>query len=651
MVPRVDPSPRLYSARALNDQPHELRAAGSPLQGSTSWARSKAAPVRQFLRAEAGSSIVLLLATIAALVWSNVATSSYGSFWTTDLSISLGHHTLDADLRHWVNEGLMAFFFFVVGLEARREFDLGELRERRRITLPVLAGLGGMSVPVLIYLAFNLGGAGAHGWGAAMSTDTAFALGMLALVGGRCPERLRVFMLTVVVVDDVVALVVIAVAYTDHVEFRAVALAVVCFAMALVLRAAGIARGVYVLALGAVGWVALFESGIQPEIIGLALGLVTGAYAATRVDLERATQLVRSFREQPTPELAREARSGVASAISPNERQLEMLHPWTSYGVVPIFALANAGVVVNMHVLSDAIRSPITIGIFVAYVVGKPIGIVGTSWVASRASGNGLRPPVGWPALGAGAALAGIGFTVSLLIASLAFSGERLAEAKLGVLAAAVGASFVGWLMFRALALISPTARARQLAQTADSIVDLAVPVDPEIDHVRGSADAPVTIVEYADFECPFCGQAEPALRDLLAEFGDDLRYVFRNLPLPDVHPRAKLAAEAAEAASAQGKFWEMHDLLFAHQDALRPPDLASYAAGLGLDGERFERDLKNHEHVTRIARDVESADLSEVTGTPSFFVNGHRHRGAYDLASLAGAVRAARQRAILVRD
>ena len=634
----------------MNDHAGEIRASGSTLQGSTAWARTKAAPVRQFLRAEAGSSIVLLAATIAALVWANLATSSYGSFWTTDLSISLGSHSLDADLRHWVNEGLMAFFFFVVGLEARREFDMGELRERRRITLPVLAGIGGMSVPVLIYLAFNLGGAGSHGWGAAMSTDTAFALGMLALVGPRCPERLRVFMLTVVVVDDVVALVVIALAYTDHVAARALAMAIGCFALALIARALGISHGAVYLLIGGAGWIALFESGIQPEIIGLALGLVTGAYAATRVDLERATQLVRSFREQPTPELAREARIGVAAAISPNERAQTLLHPWTSYGVVPIFALANAGVVVDQHVLDRAIRSPITIGIFVAYVVGKPLGIVCTSWLAVRASGGELRPPVGWPALRAGAALAGIGFTVSLLISSLAFSGEDLAEAKLGVLAAAVGASVVGWALFRLLELISPEARARALAQTAETIVDLAVPVDPDIDHVRGPDDAPVTIVEYADFECPYCGQAEPALRDLLAEFGDDLRYVFRHLPLTDVHPRAQIAAEAAEGASEQGGFWEMHDALFAHQDALRPQDMVAYANDLGLDGERIEREVRRHEYTARVARDVESADLSDVTGTPSFFINGHRHHGAYDLASLAAAVRAARQRAVLAR-
>src|SRR6478672_6224527 len=316
--------------------------ATGPLSGKTAWARNLETPLREFLRTETGSAGVLLAATLAALLWINADASSYNDVWTTELAIRVGDHAIALDLRGWLNSGLMTLFFFVVGLEARREFDMGELRQRRRVALPVLAGIGGMAVPVLIYLAINLGGRGAHGWGAAMSTDTAFALGMLALVGPRSTDRLRVFMLTVVVVDDVVALLVIAIAYTDHVEVPALAIAIGIFA------------------LGIAAWIALFKSGIQPEIIGLAMGLVTGAYAATRVDLERATELVRSFREQPTPELARSARLGVSAAISPNERAQALLHPWTSYGVVPIFALANAGVVIDEDLLSRAIRSPIT---------------------------------------------------------------------------------------------------------------------------------------------------------------------------------------------------------------------------------------------------------------------------------------------------
>ena len=203
------------------------------------------------------------------------------------------------------------------------------------------------------------------------------------------------------------------------------------------------------------------------------------------------------------------------------------------------------------------------------------------------------------------------------------------------------------WIVFRVTALLPKGLRLRLLLGAAESIVDLAVPVDPRRDHIRGPAKAPVTIVEYGDFECPFCGQAEPAIRDLLADYGD-VRYVWRHLPLTDVHPHAQLAAEGAEAAARQGKFWEMHDQLLGHQGALTAEDLVGYASDLGLDAGRFADDLARHAGAARIDEDVDSADLSDVSGTPTFFINGRRHHGAYDLGSLADAVRAARARALL---
>jgi Na+/H+ antiporter NhaA len=538
----------------------------------------------------------------------------------------------------------MALFFFVVGLEARREFDLGELRERRRIALPVVAALGGMAVPVAIYLAFNAGHSSSHGWGAAMSTDTAFALGVLALVAPASTQRLRLFLLSIAVVDDVVALVVIAVVYTGHVKLSALLAALAILGGVLMIRAAGVQRSAVYVVFGSAMWVAVLKSGIDPVIVGLAMGLLAYAYPAMRLDLDRATELFRAFREQPTPELAREARLGVDLAISPNERLQRLLHPWTSYVIVPIFALANIGIEIDRGLIGDALTSPVALGIFFAYVVGKPVGIVGSSWLATR---TGLRLPVTWPGLAGAGVVAGIGFTVSILIATLAFDGRELEEAKLAVLTAAVCASVLGWLAFRVIALLPPEVMTRQFARTAESIVDLAAPVDPERDHIRGDDDAPVTLVEYGDFECPFCGRAEPVLRQLLNEFGNDLRFVFRHLPLSDVHPRAQLAAEAAEAADDQGAFWEMHDLLFERQDALEPRNLVEYARELGLDVDRFTEQLRRHEHAGRIASDVDDADLSGVSGTPTFFVNGIRHQGAYDIDTLTAAVRAAHRRAL----
>ncbi len=621
--------------------------ASSPFSGRTAWARSLETPLRSFLRTETGSAAVLLAAAIAAFVWVNVDASSYERVWQTALSIRVGGSGVSEDLRYWLNGGLMTFFFFVIGLEARREFDMGELRERRRLALPLAAGIGGMVVPVAIFLALNAGRSSAHGWGAAMSTDTALALGMLALVGRRLPDRLRAFMLTFAVVDDVVALIVIATVYTNAVAIGPLLTAAGLFAAIMLTTRLDVPRGPICAVLGAATWIALYKSGVDPVVIGLVMGLLTYASPAVRVNLERATDLFRRFREQPTPELARSARLGLSSAISPNERLQQLFHPWTSYVIVPLFALANAGVVINSAFLARAFSSPITLGILFGYVVGKPVGVLGGSWVVTRVSGGRLRPPIGWAALAGGGSIAGIGFTVSLLIASLAFHGPELEEAKLGVLSAALGASLATWVVFRATALLPQRLRIRALLGTSEVIVDLAAPVDRERDHIRGSEEAPVTLVEYGDFECPYCGQAEPVVRELLRDFGE-LRYVWRHLPLNDVHPRAQLAAEAAEAAADQGAFWEMHDLLFEHQDALRPSDLIGYAEQLQLDAKRFARDLDKHAGAARVAEDVDTADLSGVSGTPTFFVNGRRHSGAYDLESLTAAVRTARARAAI---
>ena len=589
---------------------------------------------------------MLLGATVAALVWANSPwPDSYESVWTTKLSIQLGSEGISLDLRHWVNQGLMTFFFLVIGLEAKRELDVGGMRERRRITIPLIAAFGGMALPIAIYLAFNAGGSGADGWGAAMSTDTAFALGLLALVA-RGATRLRVRLLTLMVFDDLVALLVIATVYTDDIELVPLALAVGLYGVLLVLRYAPVAwRGPVAAVVGVGVWVALFESGIDPVIAGLAVGLVTSAYPPARTDLERVTELTRTFREQPTPELARSAQLGVASAISANERLQYRLHPWTSFVIVPLFALANIGMEIDGQLLSDAVTSPVTLGILFGYVVGKPLGILGATWLASRPWMGGLRRTLSWPTIAGGGAVAGIGFTVALLISNIAFEGRQLEEAKLGVLGAAILASLVSWIVFRAIARLPDQVRARQLVGTADELLDLSDDVDPARDHARGPEDAPVTLLEYGDYECPYCGQAEVVIRDLLESFGDDVRYVWRHLPLNDVHPNAQMAAEAAEAAAVEGAFWGMHDKLLEHQDELSPPDLTRYAEELDLDVERFWDDLRERVHAPRIAEDVGSADASGVAGTPTFFINGKRHHGAYDIDTLTATVRAARNR------
>jgi Na+/H+ antiporter NhaA len=614
----------------------------------TPWHKYIRTPLRTFSSDETSGAAVLLAGTIAALGWVNIEAKSYDTVWQTTLRISLGNATVAQDLRGWVNGGLMTLFFLVVGLEARREMDIGELRERKRVTLPLLAGVAGMAVPVGFYLAFNGGRGSAHGWGAVMSTDTAFALGMLALVGPRFPDRLRAFMLTVVVVDDIVALLVIATVYTKQLRMMPLLIALALFACILAIRALKLPHRMPLFAVfGVATWLALFKSGVDPVVVGLAMGLLTYAYSATRPALDLATEGFRQFREQPTAELARQARVSVAAAISPNDRLQQRFAPWTTYVIVPLFALANAGIPISAHFLSKAITSPITLGIVVGYVLGKPIGIVGMSWLVTAVTHRRLRPPVGWAAVAGAGSIAGIGFTVSLLIASLAFTGTQLQQAKAGVLAAAMLASLFTWIIFRITERLPQRQRIVALLGRSEVIVDLVDPVDVERDHIRGPRESLVTLLEYGDLECPYCGQAEPVVRELLSEFGD-IRYVWRHLPLTDVHPNAQLAAEASEAAAAQDKFWEMHDLLLTHQDALHIKDLIRYAGELGLDVQRFTDDVRHHVGAARVASDVDSADLSQVSGTPTFFVNGVRHHGSFDIISLKAAVKAAGARAII---
>jgi Na+/H+ antiporter NhaA len=618
------------------------------MQGRTLWRRGLSEPLRAFLRTESGSAGVLVAAIAAALIWANVDAASYDAVWGADLSVRLGPAGITEDLRTWVNSGLMTLFFLVVGLEARREFDLGDLRDRRRFVLPFAAGLAAMLVPVLIYLAINRGGAGAHGWGVAMSTDTALALGLLALLGKGVPDRVRVFLLTVFVVDDLVALVVIAVVYSDDIEAMPLAIAVLTFGIWLLLRVFKVRHAFFYAVVGIALWAAMMASGVDPVVAGLAMGLTAVAYTPARETLELASGLFKSFREQPTPELARTAAVGLTATLSPNDRLQRLYHPWSSYVIVPLFGLANAGITIDGGFLARAFTSPVTLGVIAGYVIGKPVAVVGVSALLNRLTGGRIRPPVGWAAVLGSGTIAGIGFTVSLLIAALAFDGPQLDEVKIGVLSAAAGASVLTWIVFRATRLLSPARRARALLGDTEDLTDLDPPVDPDRDHCRGPQDASVTVVEYGDFQCPYCGQAEPAVRDLITD--TDLRYVWRHLPLTDVHPQAQLAAEAAEAAAAQGKFWEMHDLLLAHQDKLKIMDLLRYADQLGLDTNRFHEELMDHTHLDRVSQDVEWADLSGVSGTPTFFINGRRHYGAYDIATLKQAVKIARARVGITR-
>ncbi|MFL6134097.1 MAG: Na+/H+ antiporter NhaA, partial [Nocardioidaceae bacterium] len=515
-------------------------------------------PLRDFLGTESGSAGLVLSAALVALLWANSPWSgSYESLWSTNVAISVDGSSMSMNLEHWLNDGLMVLFFFVIGLEVRREFAVGELTDRRRAVVPALAGVGGTFVPALLYLAVNGGGEAADAWGLVIGTDTAFLLGALAIVGPQFSTQLRIFLLTLTVIDDLVAVTVIGVVYSGHISVAPLILTLLCLAVLTACSHLGVWRAAPYVLIMLVTWFAAVESGLHPSIAGMVGGLLVAAHPPAREAVEGAVSRFRAFRQSPLVEVGRSAREGVARAISVNERLQSVLHPWTSYVIVPLFALANAGVDLRHGVLVDSLRSPLTWGVVLGLVVGKTVGIWGTAMAAVRLRLGALPQGVGSGHVLGGAALSGIGFTVSLLIAGLAFDDETLRdEATVGVLIAAVLATANGRLQF----WIAARFRGQN---DADLPRVLDRPVQVGVDHIRGPVDAPMTLVEYGDFECPFCAKATGAARELRARFGDDMRYVFRHLPLPDVHPHAELAARAAVSAGNQGKFWEMHDLLF----------------------------------------------------------------------------------------
>lgn len=612
-------------------QPQARRESMSP------WSPGGTRQLQEFLHTEAGGAILLLAATAVALVWANSPLSgSYEDLWSTKLTISVGGGEISEDLRHWVNDGLMVFFFYVVGLEIRREFSMGELTDKREAAIPALAALAGMVVPALVYVAFNLGTDAVKGWGIVMATDIAFVLGALALLGPRCPGPLRVFLLTLAIIDDIGAITVIAIFYSESIEVAYLLAAAGILGAILLLRPVRAWRGPAYFVAGLALWVAMLKSGVHPTIAGVLLGMLTAVHPPEREAVERAARATRSFRQSPSASAGRSAVLEVGGALSANERLQESIHPWTSYVIIPLFALANAGVELSGTALSAALGSAVTLGIIGGLVVGKLAGITIASLLGVRAGLGTLPRGVSTRHLMGGASLAGIGFTVSLFVTDLAFDDPAIqAEAKVGVLAASALAAAIGYGFFR---------WAGHAQEQGAELTILTPAVDEARDHIRGSFSAPLTIVEYADFECPFCGEATGVVAELRERFGEDLRYVFRHLPLLDVHPHAALAAQAAEAAGNQASFWEMHDLLFAHQDELELADVEGYAGELGLDIERFVRDLLEEPGgVRRVQEDVESAEASGVSGTPTFFVGGERVTGPSDAESLAAALEATR--------
>ncbi len=406
-------------------------------------------PLARFLHVEAAGGIVLLVCTAAALAVANSPLdSAYHHLWETELGISLGSHQLRLSLEHWINDGLMAVFFFVVGLEVKRELVVGELRDPRRAALPIFAALGGMVVPAGVYLLLAGAGPAAQGWGIPMATDIAFVVGCMALLGPRVPHGFRVMLLTLAIADDVGAILVIALGYATGVHAAALVLAAAGLAAVLVLQRLGVRSfGVYAL-LGVGIWLAVLRSGIHATIAGVLLGLVTPARPV--VPAATSAALLADWRIAIDPgawdEMEdRPARVGsivtaARAAISPLEYLEDLLHPWVSFAIMPIFALANAGVAFDVR----DVGHPAAVAVAAGLVVGKPVGVVAASWLAVRAGLARLPDGVRWPALAGAGMLAGIGFTMALFIAGLALPAELRAPAKLGILLASAVAAAAG---------------------------------------------------------------------------------------------------------------------------------------------------------------------------------------------------------------
>ena len=431
--------------------------------------RLVARPIRAFLVTESAGGIVLLAAAGIAIIWANSPWSgSYESLLHTEIAFTIGSFEISEDVLHWVNDGLMAIFFFVVGLEIKRELVAGELNEWRKAALPAVAALGGMVVPALIYTAFNVGGAGSSGWGIPMATDIAFAVGVLTLFGTRAPTSLKIFLLSLAIVDDIGAILVIALFYSSGLQFWWLGAAVGFIALIALMRRFRVWWTPIYAVVGAAAWFATLESGVHATIAGVVLGLMT---PARPYDPRGAADAIREAEDlitDPSPGAVRRTMIQAQEVVSVAERLEHVLHPYSSFLIIPVFALANAGVQMDVATLGDAVSSPVTVGVVLGLVAGKLIGITGFSWIAVRSGIGALPKGATWGQLAAVAAIAGIGFTVSLFITGLAFRQMDLVdEAKIGILAASAVAAALGAVILRmARGRASPRADTRSPSES-----------------------------------------------------------------------------------------------------------------------------------------------------------------------------------------
>jgi Na+/H+ antiporter NhaA len=583
-------------------------------------------------------ALVLLVGTLAALVWANVPDAGYETFWHLPFGFLLGDVQVQLDLRHWANEALMAFFFALLTLEVRRELEMGELREWRRAIVPFVAAVVGLVVPALVYVGFTWGTDVVGGWGVVVSTDTAFALGMLALVGRAMPPQLRVFLVTLAVADDVGALGVIAFAYTDDFDPLPLLLAAGGLGAIALMRRLRVWRGLVYLLPSVAVWAGFLLSGAHATLAGVAIALLLPIFPTHHDDVRRAQSQVRAFQMSPSADHARTAEDSLARAVSMNERAHRALSPYVTWVILPVFALANAGVRITRESLADAFTSRLTWGIVAGLVLGKAVAISLSTWAMARVRPGALGPGLRMSHVAGVSILAGMGFTISLFVADLAFVDPGdVSRARIGVIAASALAAVLGAVAFGTL-----SRRERRLAPDLRRAVR---PLDPARDPVLGDPDrAVLTVVSYGNYATPYSPYANEMLGEMRRRFGSQVVFTFRHLVLGQ--PFGREAALAHEAAGRQGRFWEMHDELLREAPIENERQIRRAAARAGLNLRRFEQDRRDVVGAARVDEDLADASTMQLRQTPAYFIDDVLYDGPIDADSVIAAVRTARDEA-----
>lgn len=592
---------------------------------------------RQFTSSELSSACLLVLATLIALAWANFGGTSYDDFWGTTFAVHFGDVKLDLDLQHWVNDFLMAGFFLLVSLEVKHDLVVGDLRDPKKATLPLIGAVAGLLIPAALFVLINPGSETTHAWGVVISTDTAFVVALLALFGSKIPGPLRAFLLTLAVADDVGALAVIAVVYTENLALTPLLVALALGAVLFFMQRAQVWRISFYMIIGIVIWLAVYASGVHATVAGVIVGLLVPIYQPHRQTVKEAESLTQTFRRTPTVATGRAAVVGIARSISMNARMQKMLHLYVVLLIVPIFALANAGVPINGEVLSQAIVSPLFWGILGGLVIGKFGGILGATIAITKMRIAEMPPGIRYRHIAGGAMLTGIGFTISLFIVDLAIADPlQQSIARIGVLVASFLAAMFG---LGAFYIVTRYDRARAPARKK-----LVRPVDPAEDHILGPVHAPVQIVNYDKLGGTDDDLTSELVERLYSRFEEDISYVFRHNPRENLV--AIQAAEALEAVALQSQrlFWRMHRELVkinAEED-LDAHEIRRAAVTVGAHLTRMEETVRRGETAHRVERDVLDAKTMELRSTPHFFINGENYDGPISYEGLAAAIEAA---------